>query len=228
MDARIQAATQLMDRELAAEQLAALAAECAARYGEQSALTARALLEQGTTLRLAGRKAEAVSVSRRCAAAYAALGPAAPSWQLLLADQQLGAMLCHAAPPGASAQRAEGEGLLRAARGALAAEYGEDHANVGVCDSELHSSLEAGGELRAAEGLMRAHQARSERVNGREHPETLTSLGNLAYNLALQRRWAEALPLFRRCYEASLRVLPQGHPRIGLYEGLLRNCEARV
>eukprot|EP01062_Namystynia_karyoxenos_P061822 TRINITY_DN5444_c0_g1_i3.p6 TRINITY_DN5444_c0_g1~~TRINITY_DN5444_c0_g1_i3.p6 ORF type:complete len:138 (+),score=45.63 TRINITY_DN5444_c0_g1_i3:1666-2079(+) len=137
-------------------------------------------------------------------------------------------MLCHAAPPGASAQRAEGEGLLRAARGAMAAEMGEDDGVVGVCDSELHSSLEAGGELRAAEGLMRAELARSERVRGREHPETLIVLSNLAYNLEQQERWAEVLPLYCRCYEASLRVLPQGHPAIGMRERALRHCEARV
>src|SRR5262245_57417663 len=50
------------------------------------------------------------------------------------------------------------------------------------------------------------------RVRGTEHPSTLVSLGNLAFDIYNQGRYAEAERLDRRWYEASVRVLGPTHP----------------
>jgi len=69
---------------------------------------------------------------------------------------------------------------------------------------------------------------------GREHPETLTSVNNLAGLYKAQGRLAEAEPLFKRALEARERVLGKEHPETlgsadnlaGLYEAQGRLAEA--
>ena len=47
---------------------------------------------------------------------------------------------------------------------------------------------------------------------GREHPDTLLSVNNLAALYHAQGRYSEAEPLYKRALEASERVLGREHP----------------
>ena len=51
-----------------------------------------------------------------------------------------------------------------------------------------------------------------ERVLGKEHPDTLTSVNNLADLYQAQGRYGEAEPLYKRALEARERVLGKEHP----------------
>ena len=51
-----------------------------------------------------------------------------------------------------------------------------------------------------------------ERVVGREHPDTLTSVNNLALVLLTRGDYAAAEPLYRRALEARERVVGREHP----------------
>ena len=55
----------------------------------------------------------------------------------------------------------------------------------------------------------------SKRVLGAEHPDTLTSMNNLAHTWKGQGRDADALELMKQCVEARVRILGSNHP----YEG---------
>jgi len=50
-------------------------------------------------------------------------------------------------------------------------------------------------------------------VLGKEHPDTLQSVNNLAAVYDAQRRYGEAGPLFRRALDAYERVLGREHPQ---------------
>ena len=52
----------------------------------------------------------------------------------------------------------------------------------------------------------------SARVLGEEHPDTLTSIGNLASTYWDQSRWKEAESLFVQVIETRKRVLGEEHP----------------
>jgi len=52
----------------------------------------------------------------------------------------------------------------------------------------------------------------SVRVLGQEHPDTLSSMGNLASTYRSQGRWKEAESLGVQVMEMSVRVLGQEHP----------------
>ena len=62
-----------------------------------------------------------------------------------------------------------------------------------------------------------------ERVLGGEHPDTLTSVNNLASLYARQGRYAEAEPLYQRAVSGAEKVLGPEHPDTQLYR---RNLEA--
>ena len=47
---------------------------------------------------------------------------------------------------------------------------------------------------------------------GKEHPDTLVSVNNLALLYEAQGRYGEAEPLYRRALEAYERVLGKEHP----------------
>ena len=65
----------------------------------------------------------------------------------------------------------------------------------------------------SAEATMIAQQALgSERVLGKEHPDTLKSVNNLAALYQRQGRYSEAEPLYKRALEARERVLGPEHP----------------
>ncbi|GLC45508.1 NACHT domain- and WD repeat-containing protein 1 [Pleodorina starrii] len=74
-----------------------------------------------------------------------------------------------------------------------------------------------GGELAAAEGLLRHNLTMTEAVYGREHPHTATAANNLALCLKRQRcshpdKAAEALVLYRRCLAVCGRTRGESHP----------------
>jgi hypothetical protein len=52
----------------------------------------------------------------------------------------------------------------------------------------------------------------SERVRGKEHPDTLISIYNLAMLYQAQGRYGEAEPLAKRALEGLTRVLEKNHP----------------
>ena len=64
---------------------------------------------------------------------------------------------------------------------------------------------------RPSRSIKRALEAR-ERVLGKEHPDTLGSVNNLAALYHDQGRYGEAEPLYKRALEASERVLGKEHP----------------
>ncbi|KAH7109249.1 hypothetical protein B0J13DRAFT_579231 [Dactylonectria estremocensis] len=57
----------------------------------------------------------------------------------------------------------------------------------------------------------RALDAR-EKVLGREHPDTLTSVYNLAYLFHRQTRFSEAAELYKRACSGYVEVLGSDHP----------------
>jgi CHAT domain-containing protein len=54
--------------------------------------------------------------------------------------------------------------------------------------------------------------ARAQQALGEEHPQTLTSVNNLAFLYESQGRYGEAQPLYRRALTARERVLGEAHP----------------
>jgi hypothetical protein len=52
----------------------------------------------------------------------------------------------------------------------------------------------------------------TKRVLSDEHPNTLTSIANLAYTLESQSRHKKALALIDLCLQSSLKVLSEQHP----------------
>ena len=52
----------------------------------------------------------------------------------------------------------------------------------------------------------------TERTLGKDHPDTLGSVNNLAFLYKAQGRYGEAEPLLRRALEARERVLGKDHP----------------
>ena len=68
------------------------------------------------------------------------------------------------------------------------------------------------GRYSDAEPLFRRALEGNERVLGKEHPDTLSSLNNLAELLRMKGDYAEAEPIYRRALEAKERVLGKEHP----------------
>ncbi|KAF2196331.1 hypothetical protein GQ43DRAFT_383563, partial [Delitschia confertaspora ATCC 74209] len=50
------------------------------------------------------------------------------------------------------------------------------------------------------------------RVLGEEHPDTLTSMANLAYTWAFQSRNEDAILLMEKCFELQRHILGPNHP----------------
>ena len=73
------------------------------------------------------------------------------------------------------------------------------------------------GHYTPAEPLYRRALQIGERVHGPDHPETGTSLNNLAYLLSDQGRYEEAEPLFRRALQIAEQALGPAHPDTGTY-----------
>jgi len=73
-------------------------------------------------------------------------------------------------------------------------------------------SLYSDGRYREAEGPFNEVSQTRQRVLGEEHPDTLTSMANLASTFWNQGRWKEAEELEVRVMETRKRVLGEGHP----------------
>jgi len=73
-------------------------------------------------------------------------------------------------------------------------------------------ALHEKGKYAEAERVIRAALERGQRALGAEHPETLTSLNNLAFLYDAQGRHAEAEPLHRRALAGRERTLGAEHP----------------
>ncbi len=68
------------------------------------------------------------------------------------------------------------------------------------------------GKHAEAAALAREALSLSERVLGKEHPDTTQSVNNLAFLCQAQGRLAEAEPLYKRALEGRERVLGMEHP----------------
>ena len=68
------------------------------------------------------------------------------------------------------------------------------------------------GEYPKAETMFRRSLEVRERTLGKEHPDTLASVNDLAVLLARKGDYAGAEPLFRRALEARERTLGKEHP----------------
>ncbi|KAF2676779.1 hypothetical protein K458DRAFT_396668, partial [Lentithecium fluviatile CBS 122367] len=76
------------------------------------------------------------------------------------------------------------------------------------CAMTLHSD----GRWKEAEELFVQVMETRKRVLGEEHPDTLTSMANLASTFWNQGRWKEAEELFVQVMETRKRVLGEEHP----------------
>ena len=109
----------------------------------------------------------------------------------LAADVLMVAMLALAAATGAAAQEA---------------------ADLAALNTQV-DQLNGQGKYQEAAAIAEKALAVAERVLGKEHPDTLTSVNNLAALYQAQGRYGEAEPLYRRALEASERVLGNGASR---------------
>ncbi|MBA3974869.1 MAG: hypothetical protein C0504_11705 [Candidatus Solibacter sp.] len=78
--------------------------------------------------------------------------------------------------------------------------------------NEIGQARYLAGHYAEAEGLLEMARAQSELVLGPEHPDTLTSVNNLAGLFRSQGRYGEAEPLYVRALAARERVLGPEHP----------------
>ncbi len=78
--------------------------------------------------------------------------------------------------------------------------------------SRITTKLHGEGRYDEAGRVARAALAEAERLLGTEHPQTLTSINNLAFVYQSQGRYGEAEPLYRRALAARERVLGAEHP----------------
>ena len=92
---------------------------------------------------------------------------------------------------------------------ALQAETANDIASLNRQIFQLYGQ----GKYAEAAALAREALSLTERVLGKEHPDTLTSVNNLAVLYQAQGRLAEAEPLYKRALEASRAGAGQGAPR---------------
>ena len=79
-------------------------------------------------------------------------------------------------------------------------------------EAELAATYWHHGRWKEAEALGVRVIETTKRVLGEEHPDTLTSMNNLAFTLKDQSRDAEAISLTRRCCKLGMQVLGPGYP----------------
>jgi tetratricopeptide (TPR) repeat protein len=78
--------------------------------------------------------------------------------------------------------------------------------------SNLALALSDQGKYAEAEAMHRRTLALREKVLGKEHPHTLTSVYSLAYSLQHQHQYKEALLLYQRAYTGYHHALGPDHP----------------
>ncbi|KAL4970220.1 tetratricopeptide repeat protein [Aspergillus stella-maris] len=92
--------------------------------------------------------------------------------------------------------------------------------------SQLGSVLAQQGKYEEAEAMHRRDLLGSEKVLGPEHPDTLTSMHNLAYTLKAQGDISQALGLIKECAALRNEVLGSDHPHAISSFNTLRDWEA--
>jgi tetratricopeptide (TPR) repeat protein len=95
--------------------------------------------------------------------------------------------------------------------GAPASAAAESADDAGALNQQV-LQLYGQGKYKEAASVAERALAAAERVLGKEHPNALTSMNNLALLYQAQRRYPEAEPLFKRALEAQERVLGTEHP----------------
>ena len=162
-----------------------------AKAEPEDCISVHALVQAVERHAIAGRSPEAAAGSaRRVAGLFSRVTPW-PSWDL--------------------ASRALWEKLASHAETLAANGYVEDELRGTVLAKLAEASRYAGDYATGVERARRALEAR-ERVLGREHPDTLTSVNNLAALLKSKGDYDAAEPLYRRALEARERVLGREHP----------------
>jgi hypothetical protein len=68
------------------------------------------------------------------------------------------------------------------------------------------------GKYEEAEAMKRRALEGSEKVLGREHPDTLTSVYNLAFLFHRRQHYSTAVGLYQRAHEGYVKVLGAEHP----------------
>ncbi len=76
----------------------------------------------------------------------------------------------------------------------------------------LSISLRQQGNFTEAETVNRQTLQLQEKVLGKEHPETLTSMNNLAFLLYQQGKFTEAAAMIQQMLELREKVLRKEHP----------------
>ncbi|KAJ5884884.1 hypothetical protein N7495_009394 [Penicillium taxi] len=105
--------------------------------------------------------------------------------------------------------------LLAHAKSVLKSIYDEDdedRVNVATLLSKCGWFLYLQGAYKEAEAMHRRALEAREKVLGREHPHTLTSVNNLGLVLDSQGKYEEAEAMYRRDLEGSEKVLGREHP----------------
>ena len=105
--------------------------------------------------------------------------------------------------------------VLMVAMLVLAARTGAEAQGAADVDALNKQVVQLAGQGKYKEAVAIAEKALAlaERVLGPEHPETLSSLNNLAAMYQDQGRHGEAEPLYKRALEARERVLGKEHPK---------------
>jgi tetratricopeptide (TPR) repeat protein len=78
--------------------------------------------------------------------------------------------------------------------------------------NNLAQALSGQGKYAEAEAMHQETLALKEKVLGKEHPHTLTSVYSLAYSLQHQHQYKEALLLYQRAYTGYQHALGPNHP----------------
>ncbi|KAF3392458.1 hypothetical protein F1880_008921 [Penicillium rolfsii] len=94
----------------------------------------------------------------------------------------------------------------------LCDEDDEDRLNAATLSSNCGWFLDLQGAYEEAEAMHRRALGSRERVLGREHPDTLTSVSSLGKVLSWQGKYEEAEAMQRRALEAREKVLGREHP----------------
>ncbi|MGA7239941.1 MAG: FxSxx-COOH system tetratricopeptide repeat protein [Bryobacteraceae bacterium] len=162
-----------------------------AKAEPEDCISVHALVQAVERHAMAGRSPEAAAGSARRAAALFSRVTPWPSWELI--------------------SRALWEKLASHAEILAANGYVEDELRGTVLAKLAEASRYAGNYATGVERARRALEA-GERVLGREHPNTLTLVNNLAFLLSSKGDYDGAEPLYRRALEAQERVLGHEHP----------------
>ena len=94
--------------------------------------------------------------------------------------------------------------------------------------SQVIEPFRVAAQARTGEIIWRDESGFLEKNLGEDHPDTVASYSNFAFNLYAQGRYDETEPLFRKALEICIRVLGEDHPdTAGSYNNLAGNLNAQ-